>query len=1468
MSEKNTVRGTLEGKTLFITGATGFLGQPLVEKILRIVPGVGRLYLLIRPKKQLGGQTMSPDERLHQELFRSSVFDHLRGLQGPAFEEFLKNKVFAVAGDTSQPQLGMDAETIQDLQGRVDVVINSAAVVSFDAPLNEALEMNTLSASRVSRFANACKGALLVHVSTAFVCGVNKKVAPETIYHTATPEEASEPYPPGKFGDVDREIKQLKEMIGRAQKEARSPAVDRQLKEALLKRFRKSGRGGRNSRRREKIENLREKWVSSRLAREGLAWARKRGWNDTYTYTKAMGEQMVLKTRSRTAPTIIVRPSVIEGSLAEPTPGWLDGLRMADPLIIAIGKNRLRSLPMDPDVPLDLIPVDMVVNALLAAIPAARRATNLKVYHVATGSTSPVTLGDLYELVYSYFLNNPMVDKVGQPIQTKRVNFLPPEKFRLQYKIKKTPLVVVEWCLERLPSFFLSAQKLRRKVATARAAYEKLYYYGTIYEPYLNLACRFETNNIVSLFSSLSEEEKNLLDFDVQRLNWRHYIQNVHIPGLRKHILKQEGSSPTSPFGDSPQVPPIAKTIPQLLEVTASRLPHKTALQIKRKGQWCRLTYQDLQQGAQKIAGSFGGMGLKKGDRVVLYSENQPEWGLAYLAATTAGLIVVPLDAQTWEKEVWGVARFTKAKALLVSSRCFEKLKPSSLQENEKRQVPVKLLDLNCSCEPFVDTAYPRSTTVDVCSPPPPLPRVLPDDPASIIFTTGTAADPKGAVHTHSNFLGNFLGVNCYLPVQETDQITSVLPLYHALEFTCGFLMAIYGGATVTYLHSLKPKVILGVMREVGATCMLGVPTLYALIRDDIERRVMKGTQSSLKSGRLAISKRFSNIARHNWGKEIGRQLFARAHKEVGNQIRFFVSGGSALGTELYEDFQALGLPIYEGYGLTETAPVLTVNPLGESRKGSAGKPLPGVELQIFRPDEHGVGEVIVQTSSLMLEYYGNPKATNAVIRDGWFHTGDLGRLDAEGYLYITGRIKDVIVTGAGKNVYPADLEAIYQALPGVAEVCVLGVKSGLTEDVHAIFAPLQNSPDQDLPAIKKSIQREIQQLARELPSYHRLQQVHFWEAPLPREDSGQLQRVAIRDRLEYQLAGETPASPATSSHRAMTSNNSKKALLAELSRLAGIPEEEVEESNHLYTDLGLDSLMAIELLLYIEHTFDVVVPDEKATEVQTVGQLLDEVFSRGAFAKQPPAEKLSRKKIRSARPYSSRSFINRALFSLALRSFSGFLRKYFSLTVRTSGSPSCFSQAAQPYIIAANHNSHLDAPALLAAVYKRKGIQEARKLHVLGARDYFFDNSLKSWFFSTFLNVVPVEREETSLAGLRLVKEILASGENVLIFPEGTRSRTGQLQAFKAGLGLMALELNAPIVPAFIEGTYQALPVGSTMPCRQKLSVVFGSRLEMDYYEEQAAGLSRDEVYRQIARDTQRAVEAISSISANEEVL
>ena len=1451
---ENKVISALKGKTLFITGATGFLGQPLVEKILRVAPDIKQLCLLIRPKKQLNGQVMSPDERLTRELFKSSVFDHLRSLRGQETAVFLRDKLTAVPGDTSQPRLGIDDETHDQLSREVDIVINGAAVVSFDAPLDDALELNTLSAVRVAEFANSCEGALLVHVSTAFVSGPAKKVAPETLYHAATGEEASQPYPFGKFSDIDQEIEHLNEIINQTHTEAHGAQIDRQLKKALLKRFRNSHRGGRKSRRREKIENLRQKWITSRLAQEGLSWARGRGWNDTYTYTKAMGEQMIVRNRPSTVSTVIVRPSVIEGSLAEPSPGWLDGLRMADPLIVAIGKGRLRSLPMDPNITIDLVPVDMVVNALLAAIPSALQECGTKVYHVATGSTNPITLGAVYELVYSYFLKNPMVDKAGRPIQVKRVKFLHPKRFRLQHMLKTGPLGTAERVLGRLPAHN-ATQRVRHKITAARVAYEKLYYYGAIYEPYLNQACRFETDNTAQLFDSLSEEEKQVFSFDVRRLNWRHYLQNVHIPGVRKHILKQEEPA------TAPEQEALApETIPQLLEATAARLPHKTALQIKREGQWRRFTYREVQQISQTTAAAFGGMGLEKGDRVILFSENQPEWGLAYLAAASAGLVTVPLDAQTWEKEVWAVARYTEAKALLVSEHCFEKLQSSNLQKNEESSLPLKILNLNQFCTPFEKKEYPRSTFVDIHTASRSRPPIYATDPVSIIFTTGTAVDPKGAVHDHGNFLKNLLGVNCYLPIQENDQILSVLPLYHALEFTCGFLMPIYGGATVTYLHSLKPKVILETMREVGATCMLGVPTLYALIRDDVERRVMRAAKPSLKSNLLSTSKQLSKSVKRNWGKDIGRQLFTRVHKEFGNQIRFFVSGGSALGEELYEDFQALGLPVYEGYGLTETAPVLTVNPLGQSRKGSAGKPLPGVELRLFRPDDKGVGEIIVQPPSLMQGYYGNPKATAAVTREGWFHTGDLGWIDAEGYLYITGRIKDVIVTGAGKNVYPSDLEAIYESLPSVKEVCVLGVKSDLTEDIHAVFVARQNDLEpQDMGAARRTIQREIQELAKDLPSYHRLQHVYVWEKPLPRKDSGVLRRSDIRERLLQQIHDEQPEPSADVRMPAAEKGDHEKALLVELSRLSGVPKGEIAKNSHLYADLGLDSLMAIELLLYIEHEFGVAVPDEAATKLQTVGQLLGEVASRQAASSRAPAALVaSPRKIRSAEPYSSRRASERFLYTLALLAFRLWYGTYFALRVYGADR----LPRNRPYIIAANHTSHLDAPAILSALARTRGLKEARKLHVLGARDYFFDTPLKSWLFSTFLNVVPVEREEASLATLRLAKGILAAAEPVLIFPEGTRSRTGQIQDFKPGLGLMALELDAPIVPAYIEGAHQALPAGGVMPRPGGLRVTFAPPITMEAYRTHKEKPSRDELYRQIAADAQRAVEGLASLT------
>lgn len=1434
------VADSLAGRSILITGATGFLGQPLLEKILWVCPEVERVYVLIRPKRMLGGRINTAQDRLERELFQSSVFDRLRSRYGDQLEALLLEKIYAVAGDISQDGLGINPEERAALEDQVEVVISSAAVVSFDAALDQALELNALGAKRVTEFARGCKGAVLIHVSTAYVSGATNGRVPETIYHSASEISNGDPFPKRQFRDIQRDIEHMQALIQQVRADARSPELDREFKIVLLKRFRRS-RGGFNARRREKIESIRRKWTQNRLAEEGMRWARQRGWNDTYTYTKALGEQMVTRYRGD-MPTAIIRPSVIESSIVEPSPGWLDGLRMADPLIAAIGKGRLKSLPLNPDVGIDLVPVDMVVNALLGSLPAVKSQGGLHVYQVATGAVNPITLGELYELVYRYFLSNPMLDREGQPIAVKRLRFQNPSTFRLQHRLKSVPLDTAEKTLDRL-AIFDSTHRFKRKLSAMRAARQRLYYYGEIYEPYLNLNCSFDVTNAQKLLDGLSGEDQRLFNFDVTSLNWRHYIQHVHIPGVKKYILKVEGAGALELDDSISEAPPPA-TIGELLKRTSRRVPDKIALQIKRRRQWQRFTYAELWAGARRVAKRLYGRGLRKGDRVILYSQNQPEWGMAYFGATYIGLVVIPLDAQTWVREVDSVTRFAGTKAVLASPYCYRRFCTGM----EGWSVSASLgnwLNVNQFCEPFQGVQdggeSPENTeTGDEWE----SVEIGPDDPVSILFTTGTAVNPKGAVHTHRSFLSNLLRVNRYLPIAEDDQLLSVLPLYHALEFTCGFLMAVYGGSTVTYAHTLKPRRILEIMQETGTTAMLGVPTLFSLIRDDIERRILKTSKSSLKQNWVIASKQISRSVEKRFGKNIGRQLFAKVHQELGGHIRVFVSGGSKLSDELYADFKALGMPIYEGYGLTETAPVLTVNPLNLSRRGSAGKPLPGVELRISHPNQDGIGEIVVRTPSLMQRYFQNRKATKNAVRQGWFHTGDLGWVDEDGYVYVTGRVKEVIVTGAGKNVYPTDLEAIYQSIPCVREVCVVGLRNALTEDVHGVVvAAFEDPHPSDLQEARRRVQKEIQKLARELPSYQRLQGIHVGWEPLPRDSVGRMRRNVVRARLQQQL--QRSASK-TSVRLDAGAPDAQQEVLEQLSVLTGIPLQEIHEETHLYSDLGLDSLMIIEMLLFVERRFGVSIADEEAPDIQTVGELLAELSRRRqpSLVNQPP--------VRSALPYLQRPRLDRILLSFSFTCLKKIYRSLFRLTC--SGSKEVPRGSA--YILAANHSSHLDTGAMIAAVASSLGLSEARRMHVLGARDYFFNRRLKGWLFGSFLNVVPIEREETSLAGLRLARSILASGESILIYPEGTRSRSGQLGEFKAGLGLIAAELDVPIVPVHIFGTHAALPPGRNLPRLRPLRVVFGSPVRK---EKRDPDRPADLVYRRLAEKVRAAIKGLS---------
>ena len=1441
----------LTGKTIFLTGATGFLGQPLIEKILFAAPKVGRIYVLIRPMKRLSGKVISTRQRLERELYTSTAFDRLRGIYGDELLLLLREKLLAVAGDLSRENLGIATEERARLKEEVDLVINCAAVVSFDAPLDEALALNVESAGRVADFAASCRSAVLVHVSTAYVNGVMHKEPAESTYHRA-PKGTTEPFPPGYFTDVGRDIEHLKSIIEGVYEEATTRDREREFTLALLRQARKKKR--KRPRRRDRLERFRKEWIQNHLRQEGMLWARQRGWNDTYTYTKALGEQLVLAHRKE-VPTVILRPSIIESSLSEPCPGWLDGLRMADPLIAAVGKGRLKSLPLDPDVLLDLVPVDVVVNALLASLPRAARDGGVQVYQVATSSKNPITLGELYDLIFNYFKKHPMLDKRGRPILIRRLRFPNPVTFRLQHRLKTVQLHTAERTLERL-SIFETTKKVRRRISAAKLMNQKLYYYGEIYEPYLNLDCQFRVERTAALFEALLPEEKKRFNFDVTRINWRHYIQNVHIPGVKKFILKIEGAGTMELEVASPQSP--VATINELVDKSSEEYGSRVALQIEKNGKWIRYSYADLRKFALEIGARLRGHGLRKGDRVVLFSENLPEWGLAYLGAVRNGLTVVPIDAQTWYREAWSIAAFTDAKAILASEKCFSRLTEGRLAENEVSEAPVLLLNVNEHCRAFVRSELPCSCPAGESEQEKiHFPEVYAYDPASIIFTTGTMVDPRGAVHTHRNFLANLFGVNKNLPVYPEDAFLSVLPLYHALEFTGGFLMPISGGATVTYATTLKPRVILETMRRTRTTCMLGVPTFYALLRDYLERKVLRASRSSFRSNLMATSKQISRSVERRFGHNIGRRLFSKVHQEFGGRVRVFVSGGSALGEDLFEDFKALGMPIYEGYGLTETAPVLTVNPLNRARVRSAGRPLPGVEVRLDHPDKHGVGEIVVRSPSLMIGYFRNNGANRAVMEDDWFHTGDLGWVDIDGYIYITGRIKDVIVTGAGKNVYPIDLEAIYRDIPGVREIGVVGIPKGLTEEIHAVIQA-EPQPSRTRSMTEAEIQKEIRRVARELPSYHRLQQVHFWPEGLPETKAGEFDRGALRRLLLGQLkeSREREIRP----RRGRTTVSSPESLLiAELSRISSVPESSIHRATDLYADLGLDSLQAIELLLFAEEALGVSIPDDEAGQLSKVGELCD--------AARTPEETEAKEEERGAGmvPSSTLSLnqkrvLDRALLRCSFGTARVVLNSWFGLQV-TNGEA---VPIGQPYILAANHSSHLDTGAVVAALAHSKDLDEALRLHVLGARDYFFASKWRGWLVSKLLNVVPIERHENSLASLKLVKGILSSGEPILIYPEGTRSRTGELQGFKAGLGLIAWEMQVPVVPIAISGTHAALPAGRTWPSRCPIQVIFGEPVAMEQYHVHLEELSRDELYRRIARDVQAQVRGLWEVAAN----
>jgi long-chain acyl-CoA synthetase len=494
-------------------------------------------------------------------------------------------------------------------------------------------------------------------------------------------------------------------------------------------------------------------------------------------------------------------------------------------------------------------------------------------------------------------------------------------------------------------------------------------------------------------------------------------------------------------------------------------------------------------------------MGLKEGDKFAVFGENRPEWAIAYLAIVRAGLICVPLDRLLSEAEILHILRQSEARGVIASENFVDKID----------EVKGDLADLeHVVIMKAIASLKPKQEFPDA--------EVDLDKLAVLIFTSGTTGTSKAVMLSHNNIIQNLIAIDKTIKVTPEDSLVSIIPMHHTFEATGGFLYPLFQGSTIYYPPSLKPKDIIGTMKEANVSCLIAVPLLFEKFLAGVHRKV-----SAASVPTKILFNTISGIG--SVFKFLRKPLFARIRREMGlGNLRIACAGGAALTEKVARGLELFAIPLIQGYGLTETAPVVTVNPLERPRNKSVGLPIPGVEVQIHEADEKGVGEIKVRGPNIMLGYYKNKQATDEVIRDGWFYTGDIGYFDEDGFLYISGRKKSVIVTQSGKNIYPEELEEKLVKSQWIKEVLVVPRIDQETkkEQICALVFPdyelleeYSISSDTTLSQedIENIIHEDIKKTNESLPDYKKVTRFEIREEEFPKTTTLKIKRHMFLDR-------------------------------------------------------------------------------------------------------------------------------------------------------------------------------------------------------------------------------------------------------------------------------------------------------------------------------------------------------------------
>ncbi len=559
------------------------------------------------------------------------------------------------------------------------------------------------------------------------------------------------------------------------------------------------------------------------------------------------------------------------------------------------------------------------------------------------------------------------------------------------------------------------------------------------------------------------------------------------------------------------QVPNI-NSIQEMLLRSAKEYSDKIALEDLSLTPISRVSFKQLYDYVVRFGKSLFDIGVKERDHVAIISENRVQWSLSYLTSMCFNMVAVPLDKNLNQNEMLNIIHESDAKAIIFSDS-FEPL----MKDKRDSLLNLKYY-INMDSKEDRDNILSMSRMIEKQNPIiDRLPYIDPNAICEIIFTSGSLGRAKGVMLTQKNLAANLMAMTSMIKITPEDKFLSVLPIHHKYECTCGLLCPLYAGSSAHYAQSLKT--VVDDLQKVKATILLGVPLLY----DKMFKKIYKGIQEDkLKSKIVPPLVSVTNFLQSIGWKGSKKLVFKELHEKFGGSIRLFIAGGAAPDPKVAKGLRELGFNFVQGYGLTETAPIVALNRLFSFKDNAAGLPLPGLDIKINNPNEHGSGEIFVKGASVMLGYYKNQKLSDDAFEDGWFKTGDIGFFDKDGFLHINGRQKNVIISKSGENVYPEEIEDILIRSPFIQECMVYGEKDEkhteiisvqIVTDAESFIEYSGKNKVQITPElINTMISEAIKEANKELPNYKQVRKFYIRDTEFEKTTTQKIKRYLVKD--------------------------------------------------------------------------------------------------------------------------------------------------------------------------------------------------------------------------------------------------------------------------------------------------------------------------------------------------------------------